>query len=73
MAARLERESPESALLGIWRVMADTAEQDFVLCAIRQGISVPNIAAQLGRSASEIAAILNEFDGCEPSCAADRC
>jgi hypothetical protein len=60
-------------LLGIWRSMADTAKQDFAMLAIEHGMSIADIAAQLGRSISEITEMLDDGDGLAAGGGVDRC
>jgi hypothetical protein len=54
MVLQLEKNSPASPLVGIWRCTAKAAHEDFIRAASEQGMSVTDMAAQLGRSISEI-------------------
>jgi hypothetical protein len=59
MAVQLERATPESALVGIWKCTAKAAHTEYIFAAIKAGMSVSAIAAKLGTTEGDVAAELD--------------
>jgi hypothetical protein len=67
MVAELEKATPGSPLVGIWRCSATAAHAEYMLAAIKTGMSASAIAAKLGTTEGDIAAQLDAQRATNPS------
>jgi hypothetical protein len=54
MVVELEKVTPDSPLVGIWKCTAKAAHAEYVCAAIKLGMSVSDIAAKLGVTVGDI-------------------
>jgi hypothetical protein len=59
MVVELEKATPQSPLVGIWKCTAKAAHAEYIFAAIKAGMSLDAIAAKLGATAGDIAAQLD--------------
>ena len=59
MVVELEKATPGSPLVGIWKCTAKAAHIEYVFAAIKVGMSVSAIAAKLGTTEGDVAAELD--------------
>jgi hypothetical protein len=67
MVVELEKATPGSPLVGIWKCTAKAAHAEYILAAIKAGISASAIAAKLGTTEGVIAAQLDARPATNPS------
>ena len=59
MVVELEKTTPGSPLVGIWKCTAKAAHTEYIFAAIKAGMSVSVIAATLGTTEGDVAAELD--------------